>query len=168
MIVPMQPPELHITTLDCDEGGRLFLWCIRRWVASRFQASDPRPLLTAALRPHRLEKTAADLDGLMTTIAGHARHRLHIGLSGGVELSADEITLVRAVDAVNANTELSDALTGTLVDRSGLPEARGFLQNIAAALRCAGLETGLSLKPQVFSASAVRSPSQPEIFSVGS
>lgn len=141
MILAMQPPDPRVTTRECSEGARLFLWCIRRWVMLRFQNRDPVPVLRAALAQHRIPETASDLDRLMCCIAAHARRKLEVRSSAGIELSADEHLLTRALAAALPHADLATALMRMVTDSRGATDAARFLQRTSAALRCCGLDT---------------------------
>jgi hypothetical protein len=140
MILAMQPSDARVTTRDCTEGARLFVWCIRRWVMLRFQNRDPVPLLRTVLEQHRIPEAASDMDQLMCAIAAHARRRLDVRCAAGVDLSCDELILTRALSSAMANADLAAALLRLLADRAGVPGAVRDLQHIAAALRCCGME----------------------------
>lgn len=143
MIIALQSNDFHVTTRDCDEGTRLFVWCVRRWVEQRFQRRDPKPNLRAALFQHQMPETAEEIDGLMQCIAGHAVRKLEVSLTAGVDLSSDETTLSRAIAAAEEQSELADALLLTLIDHAGAGSARTCLTKISAAFRISGLEFGL-------------------------
>lgn len=155
MIVAMQPIGQQMTTNQCLEGTRLFLWCVRRWVMLRFRSKDPVPLLKAALKQHRIEDAVSEIDALMNCIASHAKRRLHVGVTVGLEISDDEFVLLRALAAAERNLELTAALMDLLVDRTGNRATVARLQATSAAFRCASLDAHLLQADPV--------PNQPEI-----
>jgi hypothetical protein len=146
MILALQPSHQHMIVRDQDEGSRLFLWCIRRWVTSMFRRQNPVPLLQSALQQHCIPETATELDRFMTDIAHNAVRKLEVRLTAGLELSGDEIILCRAIGAVANNPDLAIALMRLLVSQAGAIEAVRSMQQVSAAFRCGGLE--LSGHPQ--------------------
>ncbi|WP_416898124.1 MAG: hypothetical protein ACMVY4_22230 [Minwuia sp.] len=142
MIVAMQPVSYRMTVSCLEEGERLFLWCLRRWVAAAFRRSDAVGELRQALASHQLQATAGDVDDLLSGVSASARRTIDIRISGAMALSRDEVLFCRALSAsADGISDLVDALMLEIVFPHGLARASDGIERIAAALQLAGVET---------------------------